>query len=47
QGYRLITSKPAQKAFDIHSEAPQVRDQYGRNTFGQQALLARRLVEAG
>lgn len=47
QGYRLITSKPAQQAFDIHSEDGPVRDRYGRHTFGQQALLARRLVEAG
>jgi len=47
QGYNLVTSPAAQKAFDIHSEPPHVRDKYGRNTFGQRALLARRLVEAG
>lgn len=47
QGYDLISSKEAQAAFDIHSEADQVRDRYGRNGFGQRALLARRLVEAG
>ncbi len=47
QGYNLMTSPAAQKAFDIHSEPDQVRDAYGRNSFGQRALLARRLVEAG
>ena len=47
QGYDLMTSAAAQAAFDIHSEPDHVRDAYGRNAFGQRALLARRLVEAG
>ncbi|MFQ5734085.1 MAG: DUF1501 domain-containing protein, partial [Planctomycetaceae bacterium] len=47
QGYDLVTSQEAQKAFDIHSESDKVRDAYGRNSFGQRALLGRRLVEAG
>lgn len=47
QGYQLVTSPEAQKAFDIHSEKDSVRDAYGRHGFGQRALLARRLVEAG
>jgi hypothetical protein len=47
QGYQLVTSPAAQKAFDIHSETDQVREKYGRTGFGQRALLARRLVEAG
>ena len=47
QGYKLVTSVEAQKAFDIHSEPAAVRDRYGRNGLGQRALLARRLVEAG
>lgn len=47
QGYNLVGSQEAQKAFDIHSEADKVRDAYGRNSFGQRALLARRLVQAG
>jgi hypothetical protein len=47
QGYQLITSPSAQAAFDIHRESEEVRNRYGRNTFGQRALLARRLVEAG
>lgn len=47
QGVELITTPDAQKAFDIHSESEATRDAYGRNSFGQRALLARRLVEAG
>jgi hypothetical protein len=47
QGVSLVTSPEAQQAFDIHSEPDAVRDEYGRNSFGQRALLARRLVEAG
>jgi hypothetical protein len=47
QGYQLVTSQKAQAAFDIHSEPDAVRDRYGRDSFGQRALLARRLVEAG
>jgi uncharacterized protein (DUF1501 family) len=47
QSYRLVTSPEAQAAFDIQREPPEVRNRYGRNGFGQRALLARRLVEAG
>jgi hypothetical protein len=47
QGYQLVTSPAAQRAFDIHLESDETRDAFGRNSFGQQALLARRLVEAG
>lgn len=47
QGYDLVTSPDAQRAFDISQESDEVRDRYGRNGFGQRCLLARRLVEAG
>jgi hypothetical protein len=47
QGYDIVTSAEAQAAFDISRETDSVRDSYGRNSFGQRALLARRLVEAG
>ena len=47
QAYDLVTSAQAQAAFDIHREPTHIRDRYGRNSFGQRALLARRLVEAG
>ncbi|MGY8769348.1 MAG: DUF1501 domain-containing protein [Pirellulales bacterium] len=47
QGYQLISSPEAQKAFDIHQEPDEVRTKYGRHPLGQRALLSRRLVEAG
>jgi Protein of unknown function (DUF1501) len=43
----LIVSGRARKAFDLTQEPDKVRDTYGRNTFGQSCLLARRLIEAG
>jgi hypothetical protein len=47
QAVDLMRSREAQAAFDIQREPEQVRDAYGRTPFGQRALLARRLVEAG
>ncbi|MFM8271412.1 MAG: DUF1501 domain-containing protein [Gemmata sp.] len=47
QAYDLINAKEAQAAFDIGREPTKVRENYGRNQFGQRLLLARRLVEAG
>jgi hypothetical protein len=47
QGYQLVTTPEAQKAFDVQSESEATRDAYGRNSFGQRALLARRLIESG
>ena len=47
KAYALVTSPQAKKAFDINEESAKTRDAYSRSTFGQQALLARRLVEAG
>jgi uncharacterized protein (DUF1501 family) len=43
----LVLSGRARDAFDLNKETPEMRDRYGRNTFGQSCLLARRLVEAG
>ncbi|MFN3153188.1 DUF1501 domain-containing protein [Bremerella sp.] len=43
----LISSGRARDAFDLSKESDKTRDRYGRNTFGQSLLLARRLVEAG
>lgn len=42
----LATSKLTQ-AFDLSRESPVRRDAYGRNPFGQNLLVARRLIEAG
>src|SRR5581483_6370337 len=43
----LIVSGRARNAFDLRQETEKMRDRYGRNTFGQSCLLARRLIEAG
>ena len=43
----LVISGRAREAFALDKEPVEVRDRYGRNTFGQSLLLARRLVEAG
>ena len=47
KAYNLLLSGKARNAFDLEQEKPEVREKYGRTTFGQGALLARRLVEAG
>jgi hypothetical protein len=47
QALTLISSGRARDAFAIEQEPRELRDRYGRNTFGQSCLLARRLVEAG
>ncbi len=44
--YEMILGE-AGKLFDLSQEPAAVRDRYGRNTFGQSCLMARRLVEAG
>src|SRR5438477_11349156 len=40
-------SRRAREAFSLTKESDKMRDVYGRNTFGQSLLLARRLGEAG
>jgi uncharacterized protein (DUF1501 family) len=47
QALNLLTSPAARDAFDLSRETDGVRDRYGRNQWGQQLLMARRLVEAG
>lgn len=47
QAMTLLTNSRTKEAFDLSQEDDRVRDRYGRNTWGQQLLLARRLVEAG
>lgn len=43
----LLTSGKVSAAFEINRESQTLRDGYGRHSFGQSLLLARRLVEAG
>jgi hypothetical protein len=47
RAFDLLTSRRVADAFQINAEPAGVRDRYGRHTFGQSALLARRLIEAG
>jgi len=47
QAYNIVTSPKVQAAFDISKEDAKTRDMYGRTTWGQNTLLARRLIEAG
>ena len=46
QAYELILGD-AGKLFDLTQESNELRDRYGRTTFGQSCLMARRLVEKG
>jgi len=45
--FDLVSSPAVRKAFDITAESDQTRERYGRHTFGQSTLAARRLIEAG
>jgi hypothetical protein len=47
RAFSLMLSPEAKAAFDLNQESDDVRDRYGRNTFGQSCLLARRLIERG
>jgi len=46
QAYELILGESG-KVFDLAQETDQMRERYGKNTFGQSCLAARRLVERG
>ncbi|MBL9116152.1 MAG: DUF1501 domain-containing protein [Verrucomicrobiaceae bacterium] len=47
QAMTLLTNPHTRDAFDLSKEEEATRERYGRNRWGQQLLLARRLVEAG
>lgn len=47
QALDLVVSGRAREAFNLGAESETMREQYGRTTFGDSCLLARRLVEAG
>lgn len=47
RAFSLVTSEEFQQAFDLGREPASVRDRYGRHTWGQSHLLARRLIESG
>jgi hypothetical protein len=47
KAYEMVVSGKVQKAFDLNQETDTTRDLYGRESVGEKALLARRLVESG
>ena len=47
RAFRLLTSGKLAEAFDLNREDVRRRDKYGRHTWGQSLLLARRLIQAG
>jgi hypothetical protein len=47
QAYQIISSDRSRRAFDLTQESDQEVDRFGRHEFGQSAMLATRLIEAG
>ncbi|MCA9140580.1 MAG: DUF1501 domain-containing protein [Planctomycetales bacterium] len=47
QAFRIISSPRARNAFDLSRESDHEVDRFGRHEFGQSAMLATRLIEAG
>ena len=47
QAYDMVLSGKVQQAFAVDQEKAETREMYGRESIGQKALLARRLVESG
>src|SRR6185369_17548279 len=47
QAFEMVLSGKVQEAFNLGAERDATRDEYGRTSVGEKALLARRLVEAG
>lgn len=47
RAYALLLSGKVARAFDLNREDPRLRDRYGRHSYGQSLLLARRLVSSG
>ena len=47
QAYEMVAGGYVQRAFDMSGESDATRDLYGRNSIGEKAILARRLIEAG
>ena len=47
RAFTLLHSPAARTAFQVERESPEMRERYGQHPFGQNLLLARRLIEAG
>jgi len=47
RAFTVTASAETRRAFDLKQEPEKLRDQYGRHTWGQSLLLARRLAQSG
>ena len=47
KAFEILQSTDVRQACDLNRENDKIRESYGRHTFGQSCLLARRLIEAG
>ncbi len=47
QAWKMLLNPAVRNAFDLSKEPDSLKEQYGKDAFGQSALLARRLVESG
>ena len=47
RAFTLLHGPEARRAFDVEQESASMRDRYGRHPFGQNLLMARRLIESG
>ncbi len=47
QAFDMLRSPKTRQAFDLNKEPEALRERYGKDSFGQGALAARRLIEAG
>ena len=45
--FNMVTAPETKRAFALEEETAELRDQYGRNRFGQNCILARRMIESG
>lgn len=47
KAFTLLHGSESRRAFDVEQEPDSMRERYGRHPFGQNLLMARRLIEAG
>ena len=47
KAFSLVSADQVRRAFDLSQEPNAIRDRYGRHSWGQSHLLARRLIESG
>jgi len=47
RAFGLLTASKLKTAFDLNQESPKLKDRYGHHLFGNSAIVARRLIEAG